>query len=325
MRAVTVTANAAVDVSYLLGRFAVGGVNAVQEVIAGAGGKGNNVARVLARLGHEVTATGFAGGAAGAFIAEALRRSGIAAEFEPIPGESRRCLTVIDRTGGSVTELREPGEPLPAGAAARLIDRVTRLARQADAVAICGSLPPGAPDDLYATLVSGLRSSPVFVALDSSGEPFGRGLEGGPDLIAPNASEMAELIGRLGSVGDAVARTQREVIGRLLPATSRVLLKLGAGGAILVGREWAIKATPPAVAAVNPVGCGDALLAGFLASGAGRTDPAADLAFAVAVGTAAALRYGIGEIDPVAVADILGKVRIESIAPRGEATREWTG
>jgi tagatose 6-phosphate kinase len=320
LRVVTVTANAAVDATYLLRRFDVGGVNSVAETIAGPGGKGNNVARILAHLGREVVATGFLGGHTGAFIAAELARRGIAADFEPTAGESRRCLTLVDQASGTVTELREPGLPVDADAAGRLVARVVRHAARADAVALCGSLPPGTPVDLYATLIAALRPLPAMVALDAAGDALRLGLAAGPHLIAPNASEMAGLMGVEAGTESAVAFARHDLLARRMPPGARVLLKQGSEGAVLVDRSWVVRAVPPRIDAANPVGSGDALLAGFLAAGAGRADPAADLAFAVAVGTAAALNEATGEVDPDDVARIRAQVRVDWMAgmPRRE-------
>lgn len=324
MQFVTVTANAALDTAYLLDRFERGAINRVGAVRVAPGGKGNNVARVLARLGCAVAATGFAGGRTGRRIEEGLRQRGVEPAFVPIPGESRVCLTMVERETGTVTEVREPGEPVAAAAAGRLVERVGALAAGAAAVAVCGSLPPGVAPDFYATLLGAAWSGPALLALDASGDALRLGLAGGPDLIAPNRAEMAELMGRDGGLEEMIAFARHDLIGGALPAAGRVLLKLGAEGAVLIGRPGAMRAIPPTVAARNTVGCGDALLAAFLRASVHTDDAAEALAEAVAVGTAAALTDGVAEVDPSEVARLRPAVAVEVVAgtpPGGGVSR----
>jgi tagatose 6-phosphate kinase len=122
---------------------------------------------------------------------------------------------------------------------------------------------------------------------------------------------MADLMGRAAHRDEMVAFTRQELIGTALPATSRVLLKFGADGAVLIGKHSVVDARPPVVQPVNTVGCGDALLAGFLSAEARGRDPGETLGDAVAVATAASLEEAIGEVDLTKVAAIRERVQIE--------------
>ena len=311
MRCLTVTSNTAVDTTYVLDRLAVGEINRVARVLPSPGGKGNNVARVLRVLGHEVVATGFAGGHTGRFIAESLSDLGIEPAFLPVPGDSRVCLTVVEETTGRITEIREPGAAVTPADGRRLIDHVVALAGTADAVAISGSLPPGLPPDFYADLIAAVRRTGVFVAFDSSGEPLRAGLAGRPDLVKPNVEELADLLGiAVADLTLSVAR--RGVAGLGLADHAAVLLSLGADGAALITATNVVSAVPPPVTIANTVGSGDALLAGFLDGRLRRESPADTLARAVAAGTAAALNDAVGVVAYDDVARLLPNVRIVS-------------
>ena len=72
---------------------------------------------------------------------------------------------------------------------------------------MAGSLPSGAPADLYATLTREIRlrlAEDVLVAVDTSDEPLvklGDQLESAaPDILKPNAFELAQLVGADGHV-----------------------------------------------------------------------------------------------------------------------------
>ena len=73
------------------------------------GGKGVNVARAIKRLGRPVIATGFAGGATGTRIVEALTAESVLTDFVRIGEESRTNTAVLDPTTGVQTEINERG------------------------------------------------------------------------------------------------------------------------------------------------------------------------------------------------------------------------
>ncbi len=294
MRCLTITLNAAVDTTYVLDRYHQGEVNRISRKMTAPGGKGNNAARVLALLGHTVRATGFIGGPTGHYIEQGLQDLGIETEFVHVPGDSRTCLTIIERESGMISELLEPGLTISPDDAETFLRTAPILARDVDSVVVSGSLPNGLPDNYYALLLTALRSSSALLAFDSSGEALRHGLSAKPDLIKPNALEMAALMGSEGSPEDMAEWIQRKLIGSVLAPGAKVLLSLGEQGAVLVSQDTALLASPPAVRVVNPVGSGDALLAGYLGAISEATEESATLAEAVAVATAAALHETAG-------------------------------
>ena len=108
----TVTLNASVDKRYVISGLKTGEVNRVENAVYSAGGKGLNVSRAAVLAGAQVTATGFAGGHAGAFIEEEAGKQGIIPSFVKVEGESRSCVNIYDTLGHVQTELLEPGFPV---------------------------------------------------------------------------------------------------------------------------------------------------------------------------------------------------------------------
>ncbi|HEU0116035.1 MAG TPA: 1-phosphofructokinase family hexose kinase [Thermomicrobiales bacterium] len=304
MTIATITLNASIDTTWSLPRFAVGAINRVERKEAVAGGKGNNVARVLATLGQPVVASGFVAGWAGRFIETEIAAAGIATAFQAISGESRTSLAIVETDNGRVTEAREPGPTVAAEDWERFLAATPSRLRGATTVALCGSLPPGLPDDAYAQLIRVLRNVGCRTALDTSGAALREGLAAGPDLVKPNAAELAELAGLAGPEVETATllAAAREIARTRLGPEGRVLLSLGAGGAALIDRAETLLTSAPAVDVVSPVGCGDALLAGFLDAAARGESPAEALRWAVAVGAAAALQSRPGVVDPADVA-----------------------
>jgi tagatose 6-phosphate kinase len=314
MQCVTITLNAAIDTTYKLNSFARGGINRVSGKVMVPGGKGNNVARILSTLGHLVLASGFVAGSAGAFIEQGLQAiPGIVTAFMHVAGESRMCLTLMEEDSGMISEVLEPGVEISEVDADRFLGQVRPIAANADVVVLSGSLPKGLPVDYYAQMLTTLRSQPAKLVLDTSGEPLRLGLSGQPHLIKPNAAEMAALMGRKGTVGEMVKFAQQELLGPVMDKEAQILLSLGEHGAALITANRALVAQPPSVKVVNPVGAGDAMLAGFVHATSRQLDDRAALIEAVATGTAAALQEVAGVVDTADIKMLSRNVRVCTI------------
>lgn len=310
MRFMTVTLNAAIDTTYVMESFAHGKINRVARKLAVPGGKGNNVAKVLSILGHSVIATGFIAGHSGQFIEQGLRSMGVETAFMRIPGESRVCLSMIEADSGTITELLEPGVEIPEGDAEAFLKKASALVKDVDAVIVSGSLPTGLPRDYYARLLCTLRPYAARLVFDSSGEALQLGLRARPDLIKPNAAEMATLMGTESDLRRMIEFAQQQLLGPVLAPEAKVLLSLGERGATLITRTSVLTASPPRVSVVNPVGSGDAMLAGFLAASYATNDDSAALIDAVAVGTASTLHEVPGRVADENVAHLRGRVQL---------------
>ncbi|MFF7748502.1 1-phosphofructokinase family hexose kinase [Streptomyces sp. NPDC007971] len=297
----TVTLNTALDITYRVRSLRPHTSHRVSEVIERAGGKGVNVARVLAALGHEVTATGFAGGATGHAIRDRLADTpGVTDALVPVTGASRRTIAVVDELTGDTTQLNEPGPQITPTEWGNFLDRYEELLPSASAVALSGSLPPGVPVGAYAGLVRAARTRGVPVLLDTSGEPLRRGVAARPDIIKPNADELAELTGShepLRATQDARRR-----------GAATVVASLGPEGLLAATPEGRWRATPPSRVHGNPTGAGDSAVAGLL-SGLVEQLPWQDrLSRAVALSTATVRAAAAGEFDRESYEELLGRV-----------------
>ncbi len=286
-----VNPNAAIDKTVIVRPFRLDAIHRPELVMALPGGKGCNVARALRTLGENPVVTGWVGGFAGGYIEAGLHAEGIETAFIHTEAESRTCLSILDPDGGTLTEIYERGEPVPASDVEALLGLFREAIRGAQAVTLSGSLPAGVPLDFYARLIELARAASVPALLDSSGEALRLGLAAGPHLIKPNRAEFVELAGH--EPGDlagyaraaAALSAERDVI---------VVLSLGAEGAIVAQPGTVLHARPPQVDATSAVGSGDCLLAGF-AYGLVRGLPLAEcLRYGVAAGTANALQLGAG-------------------------------
>lgn len=277
---VTLTPNPSLDRTLELDRLDLGAVNRAAAVRLDPGGKGVNVARALLANGHAVRAVLPVGGRVGEHVADLLAAVGLDAIGVPIEDDVRENVSLVE-PDGRVTKVNAAGPRLTHDEVDGLVKATVAAIDGAAWVAASGSLPPGAPDDLYAVLAADVHAAGARLAIDSSGAPLRAAIAGSPDLLKPNAEELAEATGReLQTLGDVV-----DAAGELRArGATALLVSLGADGAVLVDEAGAWHATHPPLVPQSNVGAGDATLAGFLAAG-GRGPDA--LASAVAYGAAA--------------------------------------
>lgn len=288
---VTVTLNPTLDRTLSVPGLRPGEVHRAQLLREDLGGKGINVSRALSALGIGSLIVGLAAGCTGRRMAEELGAAGYAVDFVETPGETRRNLTIRDEITNNYTKINEPGPFLDPEHCQKLIERVQSLAQAGAIWAFCGSLPPGAPADLYARLIAIVQERGGRALLDSSGPALAAGLTAHPFAIKPNREEAGELLGQTPQEDEADCRA----VARLQAlGVATVALSRGADGLVLGHGEELVIATPPAVEARSPVGAGDAALAGLLWALLDGCDTATMARRAVACGTAAALQEGTG-------------------------------
>ena len=307
----TVTANAAIDKRYVAENFSVGSVNRVKSCAATAGGKGLNVSRAAKIAGEAVTATGFLGGHSGSFIEEYIQSEGIESEFVWCSGESRSCINIWDEANKTQTEFLEPGFSINGQDMDRLEERFNHLVGGCSIVTISGSIPTGGGGDLYRRLMESARRCGKRVILDTSGKLLEECITYQPFMIKPNMDEIQMLTGR-------------EIVSRedLLQAASGlhrrgirvVVISRGAEGAVISSEEGAFEARVPRIEAVNTVGCGDSMTAGFAAGFSRGLAVAECIRLASAISAASAMRMETGYFLKQDMEALLPRIEVHQIA-----------
>lgn len=146
-RVLCITLNPALDLAFNLDALVLGSVNRPTWAQLEAAGKGVNVARVLAGLGHDVTVSGFLGSDNDAPFQLAFAKHALADAFVRVPGETRINAKIAEQSG-RVTDINGPGMPIDAKHLQALIDTLDgelASAMPPQAVVVAGSLPPGFP------------------------------------------------------------------------------------------------------------------------------------------------------------------------------------
>lgn len=317
MDVLVVGPNLAIDRTMSTGELKPGSPPAITQVAVTAGGKGVNVARATQALGLDATLVGLLPGELGLAVAGLLADEGIRLVGVPVPGELRSAM-IIHEPGGRATVLNEPGPELA------LDDWLAYEAAAVEAlddhaVTVCsGSLPPGAPDDAYARIVSAARERGRRLVVDAGGRVLLAALAAGPDAVCPNLSEAeAVLFGSTGEAVDAPADARERTL-----AAARALVELGARAAIVTaasaGASLVAAGDPagrwiaaPAVTVANPIGAGDAFAAGLAVGfvhGLGFDEAARR---AVAAGSASVEHPHAGRLEPERAEALLGSLVLE--------------
>ena len=308
-----VSLNTALDRIFEVPDLEIGGHVRGRLVSVQPAGKAVNVARLLGTLGTECILTGFVGEGDRHRFARSFAKTGVRVEMFEGHGPTRENVTLIDPSRGQETHIRDVGFALAAGDLARLRKKLSILATKGAYVLFAGSLPPGIEADAFTALVAECAKRGARVAVDSSGP----GLEAvrrveGLWLAKPNREELSELTGRKVETGSEI----RAAAEALLERIGEVVVTRGEEGALLFTRAGAWRATPHLDQAevASTVGCGDALLAGFLQAHARGAPPEECLKRGVAVGTAKALKVRAGEVDPADVERVYATTDVKAFA-----------
>lgn len=266
-RVVTLTPAPAIDRVYFLDEVRAGQVNRAGRVATYFAGNGVNVARTLWLAGNTVSAVlpashedpALSGWDDGGFM-HVLRHVDVGS---PI----RTNAILVDKVG-TTTNVNAHPAPLAHGQWARLCQAATEevLRVNADWFVLGGALPldlgTGAPVDVR-PLFSAMRSLGVRVCLDTAigTAPLYWAKASQPDLVKPNAAELAVMAG-------IPVRTLRDAEQAAAVVRARgintVLASLGPDGVLEVSDRGTVWARGPETHVVNTTGAGDAALAGYL-------------------------------------------------------------
>ena len=279
----TVTCNPALDYVMFVPEFSLSGVSRAEREMLTYGGKGINVSAVLTRLGVPTKALGFVAGFTGGKLCELLGADGIPADFVKLSaGDTRINVKIKSRTELDINAVGPAvGEP----DVERLLAKLDKLQPQ-DVLVLAGSVSKNLPRDLYERMLVRLKGKSVSVAVDAEADLLREVLPHRPFLVKPNHHELGEFFGKELTALDAViehAHKLQELGAR------NVLVSRAADGAVLLDETGACH-TVGAVAgeAVNSVGCGDSMVAGFLAGWLQTGDFAHALRLGAAAGSATA-------------------------------------
>ena len=284
--------NAAIDKTIVVDTFALDKIHRSDKVVALAGGKGCNVARALKKMGKTPVVSGWVGGFAGQFIEQELNEEGIATDFIETGLESRTCTSILDQENQTMTEIYENGEMVSEEKVEEFVAHFTEIVGNYRAITFSGSLPPGAPCDIYARLIKIAHEVNIPTYLDSSKDALRDGIAAKPFLVKPNETEISALMDKATSSVQELATAIKAVS---LKYTTTIALSLGKRGALITDGQRVLQAQPPKVEAISAVGSGDSMVAGLVAGFSEELSLEEAIKYGVAAGTANTLTLGAGQ------------------------------
>lgn len=289
----TVTLNPALDQTVTIPRFYEGKTYASTGQVPAAGGKGVNVSRALHNLKLKTCALGLLGGITGETFRRLLVRERITHDFVSVEGETRTNLTIVDPQSRSRTRILEPGPKVSMAEIRRFKKVYKAWLKRSCFVVVSGRNACGAPDALYADLIYLAKRENVPSILDTSGLSLKAGLKAKPFMVKLNVEEAQEILGvRL----DTLPRLKKAVGQFHRLGVGMVVISMNRDGALGSDSREMWYGRPPKIRVKNDVGCGDALMGGFLYAYLRRRPFREVIRCAVAAGTANALTLTPGNI-----------------------------
>ncbi len=255
----TVCLNPAIDQNAEVERLQIGGMNRLQNLQAFAAGKGINVAIVLARLGVQAQSVSVVGDADEWYFKHSMQQEGV--WFEPviISGSVRRNLKLLETGSHAVTEMNQQGMKTSTADLETITSTLASKNSSGGYYALCGSLPPGCPEDSYQTMMQGLPGKRWIV--DASGAAMRHALKAKPFLIKPNKVELEEIVGKALHTMEDIQSTAAALCQN---GAGNVAVSLGEQGALITDGKRTLFAEALPVKASFTVGAGDSFLAGLL-------------------------------------------------------------
>lgn len=253
----SVTPAPALDATVHLSVLEPGESHRVRPPVIRAGGKGLNVARVLASRGFPVRSLATRGGPSGDRLAQDLAATAAETVWVDVQAPTRTSTAWVEDSGRTTVLNEIAGVLSPAEWDS--FDAALAASLEGVSVAtVSGSWPQDAGEAPLRATVRRLKAAGVYTIVDTSGPLLLAAAEEGADLLKPNLEELLEATG----ASDATAG-----VASLLGLGARsILLSRGEEGMShhTAQDPVGMHARLDAVLQGNPTGAGDAGVAGWL-------------------------------------------------------------
>ena len=163
---------------------------------------------------------------------------------------------------GKELDINANGPEITADKIKELFLKLKKL-NDVDYLVLAGSVPASLPDDLYSKILEELSGKNINIVVDTTGNQLLNVLKYKPFLIKPNHHELGEIFGQEMDTTEKITEYAKKLQDM---GAVNVLVSRGGDGAVLVDGNGTVH---PAAAVegtlVNSVGCGDSMVAGFIA------------------------------------------------------------
>lgn len=273
----TVTFNPALDYLMYVSELQSDDINRTEKEQLFYGGKGINVSVILTRLGVKNKALGFLAGFSGHQLEDMLNADSIENDFVYLKKGYTRINVKIKSK--KETDINACGPEITADDIQELFKKIENLEKD-DCLVLAGSIPKSLPDNIYEKILDKLNGKGIDFVVDATGDLLKNVLKYKPFMIKPNHHELGEIFSTEIKTLDDIKK-----YGKMLQdmGARNVLISRGKDGAALLDENGEIHTmgnVPGKI--VSSVGCGDSMVAGFLA-GYYQTK---DYAYALKLGSA---------------------------------------
>ncbi len=290
----TITLNPSIDYIVHVQDFRADALNRTDDEHILPGGKGINVSIVLKNLGYETCAFGFVGGFTGTEVERLLRVQSIRTDFIHV-NEGITRINVKMKSCGE-TEINGMGPHVSEEELRQLFHKLDQL-KDGDGLVISGSVPKTMPADIYEKILGRLSDRRILIAVDAEKKLLKGVLKYRPFLIKPNLHELAGFFDL-----DELQAEDAVYYAQLLQkkGARNVLISMGGEGAVLVSEDGIVMKSPaPEGEAVNTIGAGDSMVAGFIAGWLSSDDYEKAFHTGIAAGSASAFSKDLAVSDEV--------------------------
>jgi 1-phosphofructokinase family hexose kinase len=275
-----------------------------------AGGKGNNVARVLQKFGINVMALNLLGGFEGKQLKNILENEHLPNVCTWIKGKTRNHLYIIEKNSKILTDIYEPSPDVSKKEKKLFLKKYRQLAIDSELVVLGGSSPCRELDDTFYEMIDYANKNEIKSILDTSGNALASGIEAMPFLVKPNIEETEKITGKR-------IENINEIIKALDFYNSKkirmVVISMGKNGAYIRSDKNIFKSSTPDIPALNPFGSGDCMVAGFIKGIVEGLDIVDTIKIAMAAGTANVTRWDVAAITLDEIEKYIPKIKVEKI------------
>lgn len=258
-------------------------VNRAETLHQIASGKGINFARAAALWKKSsVSVLHPLGGVTGKQIIESMAAEELSSVAVTTACATRTCCTLMSKEEGTATEIIEPSGEISPEEYKNIMTVAGLEISSADALAICGTYPPGIPDHCYRDLTALAAKQNKPVLLDAY-KNIGETLLAGATVLKINRGELLAMTGKT-SVEEGISACLETYPLEVVAITA------GKDHAMIGTRQAITKISIPQISnAINPIGAGDTCSAVFFSEYLSGTTPEEAFACGLCAATASCM------------------------------------
>lgn len=305
----TTLLNPSIDILYKVPQSGKSTYTGLQSISYPAG-KGLNCAKVISKLGENVTLLSIMYNDDTVRFNKYVESYGIEHKYIEIDGTTRINTTIYNNEDCGTTHYNSTSSKLSYQVEVEYKDMLVQNIKDDDYISLMGSVPNGINHSIYNEIINLVKKKNVTTFVDTSGIALHKSIEAKPVIVSPNEYELEMLFEEPIEGIQHLALKGKRLIDK---GIEKVFITLGEDGVIAINNKECIICRPPSIEVKDTVGCGDAFLAGVIV-GEKRGFSFSELCrMAVACGTSNANNFGPGEINKDQVWKLMEDVSIVSL------------